>query len=98
MEKSLLSSKPEHPYENLVIGQRELADVILQHLERSRNSEAFWQHRVVAVDQSIEDEVTATTESPDGSRKEFTASYVVGVDSGKSSIQRLLNIEFKGFI
>jgi 2-polyprenyl-6-methoxyphenol hydroxylase-like FAD-dependent oxidoreductase len=51
-------------------------------------------HTVVKVDQHAEHVVTVL-ETPDGDR-EFTASYVVGCDGGRSSIRKLSGFEFPG--
>jgi len=87
---------PDHPYENLIIGQHELAAVILEHLQRFEKSEILFEHRVVAIEQQA-DKVSVTTEDPHGQKKTFQASYLIGADGGKSSIRRLCNISFDGF-
>ena len=86
----------EHPYENLIIGQHELAAVILEHLRRFEKSKVYFEHRVVAINQTAE-KVYVTTESPQGEKKTFDSSYLVGADGGKSSVRRLCNIDFEGF-
>jgi 2-polyprenyl-6-methoxyphenol hydroxylase-like FAD-dependent oxidoreductase len=87
---------PEHPYENLVIGQHELAAVILDHLKKLENVKVFWNHRVVEMDQTA-DSVRATTEDQDGKQETFTADYLVGADGGRSSVRKLCGISFDGF-
>ena len=88
---------PDHPYENLVIGQHELADVILQGLERFENSKVFWDHRVVAIEQPDNGGVIVTTENTEGVKKTFTSSYLVGADGGRSSVRKLVGVTFDGF-
>lgn len=88
---------PEHPYENLIIGQHELAAIILEHFKKFQSAQVFWNHRVVAIDQSSKDEAKVTTESPDNVQKIFHASYVVGADGGRSSVRRIVGVEFEGF-
>lgn len=88
---------PEHPYENLVIGQHELAAVILKHLQRLENAKVLWSHRVTAVDQSESSEVAVTTENSEGRQDVHRATYLLGADGGRSSVRRLSNITFDGF-
>jgi len=88
---------PDHPYENLIIGQHELAAIILEHFKKFQSAQVFWNHRVVAIDQSSKDEAIVTTESPDSVQKIFHASYVVGADGGRSSVRRIVGVEFEGF-
>ena len=91
------SVTPDCPYENLVVGQDELARVILEHLRKFECAQIFYGGRVLAVDQSDENYVGVTTERPDGTKDTYKASYVVGADGGRSSIRRLCNITFEGF-
>lgn len=89
---------PEHPYENLVIGQHELAAVILDHLARVPNATVIWNHKVIAIDQYADEEVVrVTTEDQDGQHETYSASYVVGADGGRSTIRKLCDISFEGF-
>lgn len=87
---------PEHPYENLVIGQHELAAVILDHLKGLEHVRILWNHKVVEVEQT-DDSVQTTTEDEDGERETYTADYLVGADGGRSSVRKLCGIPFDGF-
>ena len=75
----------EHPYENLIIGQHELA------------GEVRWNSKVVRIDQNNAEGVVVATERSDGEIDTHSADYLVGADGGKSSIRRLCNIPFPGF-
>ncbi|KAL9110766.1 MAG: hypothetical protein Q9227_004758 [Pyrenula ochraceoflavens] len=87
---------PEEPYENLVIGQHELARIILDHLQKMPCASVLWNTRLVGLSQDNES-VRLTVEDQNGDKRELTASYVVGADGGKSSVRRLCGIEFEGF-
>lgn len=86
----------DHPYENLIIGQHELAAVILEHLQRFEKSKVLFEHKVTTIDQAA-DSVSVTTESPDGKKNTYTASYLIGADGGRSSVRAICDIEFDGF-
>ncbi|KAL2221986.1 hypothetical protein M432DRAFT_204102 [Thermoascus aurantiacus ATCC 26904] len=88
----------EEPYENLILGQHELAGVILDHFRRcGEGAEILFRHRVVGIEQGEgSDVVTATVDTPQGV-KEFTASYLFGADGGRSSVRQICNVSFDGF-
>ncbi|KAJ9291305.1 hypothetical protein DTO021C3_1105 [Paecilomyces variotii] len=86
---------PEEPYENLVLGQHELARVILDNFEQCGTAQVLFEHFVVGIDQD-DTGVTATVETPDGTKK-LTASYLVGADGGRSSVRQLVNVPFEDF-
>lgn len=86
----------DEPYENLILGQYELAEVILDHSKRCEAGEVLFQHRVVGIEQEGGDVVTATVETPEGVKK-FTASYLIGADGGRSSVRQFCNVTFDGF-
>jgi 2-polyprenyl-6-methoxyphenol hydroxylase-like FAD-dependent oxidoreductase len=87
----------EHPYENLIIGQHELAGVILEHLQRNDSAEVRWNSKVVSIDQNNADGVVVTTEGTNGAIEKHSADYLVGADGGRSSVRKLMGIEFEGF-
>jgi 2-polyprenyl-6-methoxyphenol hydroxylase-like FAD-dependent oxidoreductase len=86
----------DFPYENLVIGQHELAAIILQHLKRYDNAEVLFGRKVTAIKddgQSVE----VTVEHGEGIESHLSASYLVAADGGRSTIRRLCGISFEGF-
>lgn len=85
----------EEPYENLILGQHELAEVILEHLKQCTNSKIVFQHRVVAIQQN-ENGVSVEVETPGGA-KMMQATYVVGADGGRSTVRQLCGVDFEGF-
>ncbi|KAF2103597.1 FAD/NAD(P)-binding domain-containing protein [Rhizodiscina lignyota] len=88
---------PEHPYENLVIGQHELAAVILQHLEKLPGVKVCWNTRVVKVERNDDEAVRVAAERPDGEVEFYDGDYLVGADGGRSTIRKLCEIPFDGF-
>ncbi|KAK4580223.1 hypothetical protein LTR86_000426 [Recurvomyces mirabilis] len=88
----------DFPYENLVIGQHELAAIIIEHLQRYDNAELLFGRRVTALDQTSGSEVKLTvTNTKTNQEEELCASYLVAADGGRSTIRHLLNISFEGF-
>ncbi|KAL1857733.1 hypothetical protein Plec18170_002957 [Paecilomyces lecythidis] len=86
---------PEEPYENLVLGQHELAGIILENFERCETAEVLFEHCVVGIEQD-DIGVTAIVETPDGIKK-LAASYLVGADGGRSAVRQIVNVPFEGF-
>jgi 2-polyprenyl-6-methoxyphenol hydroxylase-like FAD-dependent oxidoreductase len=86
---------PAHPLNPVTLDQFRLETVILKHLEKYPNAKILWGHQVVTLNQSAEF-VTVTAETAQG-QKEFTATYVVGADGGKSTVRKLVDAKFEGF-
>ena len=94
---TVLGAQDEEQYETLVLGQHELANVILEAFERSNDiGKILFKHRVVGIEQD-EDTVTVTAETMDGGTKQLKASYIIGADGGRSSVRQLLSIPFEDF-
>jgi 2-polyprenyl-6-methoxyphenol hydroxylase-like FAD-dependent oxidoreductase len=89
----------EHPYENLIIGQHELAYVVLERLSGCKNVTVEWNTKVVGIEQnnSRESKVKVIAETERGGKRAFEAEWVVGADGGKSSVRKICGIEFEGF-
>jgi 2-polyprenyl-6-methoxyphenol hydroxylase-like FAD-dependent oxidoreductase len=85
----------EEPYENLILGQHELAEVIFQHLKDCVDASILFQHEVTAIEQNDEGAVVHVR-TPEG-EKELKASYVVGADGGRSKVRELVGVSFDGF-
>lgn len=86
---------PEHPYENLVIGQHLLAGIILEHFNRCEDSEILFDRKLTAIEQR-DDGVVVTTQRSDGSQETFEADHVVGADGGRSAVRKLIGVEWEG--
>ena len=87
----------DNQYENLVLGQDDLADIILEHFEASGVAKVLWEHKVVEIDQDEEDKVKVIVEDKQGKKITLQAEYAVGADGGRSSVRRILNVPFEGF-
>lgn len=85
----------QEPYENLILGQHELADVIFRHLDKCKNSEILFRHRVVGVEQDKKS-VMVNVETPNG-LKQLSTAYLVGADGGRSTVRQLAGVDFEGF-
>jgi 2-polyprenyl-6-methoxyphenol hydroxylase-like FAD-dependent oxidoreductase len=91
--------------ESLVIGQDDLSDIILEHLDKYEHCKIMYGHRVVALNQLKAGDGTNHHQQPsvitclEGSdtEQQFSADYIVGADGGRSTIRRLLEIPFNGF-
>lgn len=91
--------------ESLVIGQDDLSDIILEHLDKYEHCRVLYGHRVVALEQpkaensamcQQQPQVTAICKGSDLPRQ-FSTDFVVAADGGRSTIRRLLDIPFDGF-
>jgi 2-polyprenyl-6-methoxyphenol hydroxylase-like FAD-dependent oxidoreductase len=86
----------EDPLRPVTLDQYRLETVILKHLEPYSNAKSLWGHKVTDLEQS-EGYVKVTVETLDGQTKHFVSSYVIGADGGKSTIRKLIGVEFEGF-
>ena len=91
------ATSPDFPYENLTIGQHLLAGIILDHLKEFETATVLFGHKVVAVDQSDDEDVKITMEDSTGNPIAISSTYVVAADGGRSTLRRLLDISFDGF-
>lgn len=87
----------DFPYENLVIGQHELAAIILQHLRDYQTAKVLFGKKVTAIGQSSGDNVSVTVTDDQNVESVMSATYLVAADGGRSTIRRLLDISFDGF-
>jgi 2-polyprenyl-6-methoxyphenol hydroxylase-like FAD-dependent oxidoreductase len=90
----------EHPYENLIIGQHELARVILEKLEKCEGVGVEWNTKVVGIEDKNGGEnvmVKVIAEKEGEGKKTYEAEWVVGADGGKSSVRRICRVDFEGF-
>jgi 2-polyprenyl-6-methoxyphenol hydroxylase-like FAD-dependent oxidoreductase len=88
-----LETRTKYPY-NLHLGQDDLAEIVLAHLQRLPGTEVLWGHRLTAVSQRG-DTVTATATTRDGEQR-LDGRWLVGADGAGSGTRRALGLEFEG--
>jgi 3-(3-hydroxy-phenyl)propionate hydroxylase len=71
--------------------QHKLANMAIERLRGMANAEVHMGARVVGLTQR-EDQVSVTTPE-----KTFSADYVIAADGGRSTVRKLLDIEFEGY-
>ena len=87
----------DFPYENLVIGQHELAAIIMEHLQRYEQAKVLFGTRVSSIQNSDHDVSATVIDEVTGQESTLHATYLVGADGGRSFVRRHLNIAFDGF-
>jgi 2-polyprenyl-6-methoxyphenol hydroxylase-like FAD-dependent oxidoreductase len=80
---------------NLHFGQHILAELVMTHLAALPGTEVLWGHAVTALAQS-DDEVRLTVDTKDG-EVAFAADWVIGTDGARSTVRKLIGLEFAGF-
>lgn len=83
-------------YGMVVLGQDKLREIILSRLHASELVEVLLGHEVVDISQD-DNSATVTAIDAKGTRKQFTAAFVVGADGGKSQVRKLLGQPLNGF-
>jgi 3-(3-hydroxy-phenyl)propionate hydroxylase len=93
-DHDLLKDETKFPF----VVQTEQHKLVLMGLKRLATfSDVSYQFGITVTNlQQGPDQVTLTTEQ-DGEIGQITADYVIGSDGGKSTIRKLLNIEFEGY-
>jgi len=90
----LLSDVTPYPY-RLHLEQHRLTPLLLDALRRQAGAEVHFGHRITAFEHRARS-VLVEFES-DGVPGKLEASYLVGADGGRSTIRKLLPVEFEGF-
>ena len=80
---------------NLHFGQHILAELVMRHLARLPNTEVLWDHTVKALAQTA-GEIRLAVDTDDG-EVTFEAEWVIGTDGARSTVRKLLGLEFEGF-
>ncbi|MEO0062367.1 MAG: Para-nitrophenol 4-monooxygenase [Pseudomonadota bacterium] len=80
---------------NLHFGQHILAELVMQHLARLPNTEVLWNHTVKALAQSG-NKARLAVDTDDG-EVWFEADWIIGTDGARSTVRKLLGVEFEGF-
>lgn len=79
---------------NLHFGQHLLAELVMRHLLRFPHARVRWSHRLTGLAQDG-DGVRLLIDTPAG-ETEMRADWVVGSDGARSTVRRLLGLEFEG--
>ena len=90
----LLADVTAYPY-RLHLEQHRLTPIQLDILRRKTDAEVYFGHRVMGFEQKG-DRLKVRVES-DGIPGTFEASWLIGADGGRSTVRKLLPIEFEGF-
>ena len=90
----LLGDVTGHPY-RLHLEQHRLTPIQLDILRRQTDARVYFGHRVTGFEQKG-DKLRVKVES-DGIPGAFEASWLIGADGGRSTVRKLLPIEFEGF-
>jgi 2-polyprenyl-6-methoxyphenol hydroxylase-like FAD-dependent oxidoreductase len=85
------------PHENLVLDQRELMEIMLDHLSRYSCANVEFGLKVVDVDQSSGTRAKVALIDSKGEYSIRSASYVIAADGCRSRVRRMLGIDFNGF-
>lgn len=80
---------------NLHFGQHILAELVMEHLARLPNTEILWDHTVKAMAQSGNKARLAV--DTDEGEVWFEADWIIGTDGARSTMRKLLGLEFEGF-
>ncbi|MEO6041185.1 MAG: FAD-dependent monooxygenase [Croceibacterium sp.] len=87
--------EPGQEYDhNLHFGQHLLAELVMEHLARLPRTQTLWNHRVTALAQE-DQAVRLTVETPAG-EETIEAEWVIGTDGARSTVRRLIGLEFEG--
>jgi 3-(3-hydroxy-phenyl)propionate hydroxylase len=90
----LLADVTPYPY-RLHLEQHRLTPIQLEILRKEANAEVHFNHRVTAFEEK-ERSVLVRFES-EGIPGKLEAAFLVGADGGRSTIRKLLPVEFEGF-
>ena len=90
----VLSDLTRYPY-RLHLEQHRLTPIQLDILRGHKNAEVHFGHRVTGFEQKA-DSVVVSFES-EGIPTKLEASYLVAADGGRSTVRKLLGVEFEGF-
>jgi 3-(3-hydroxy-phenyl)propionate hydroxylase len=90
----VLAGDTPYPY-RLMLEQHKICYILLDLLKSYPGSGVLMEHRVAGVTQDG-DGVTATVETPVGSRA-FHANWMIGCDGGRSQVRKSMNVAFSGF-
>jgi 2-polyprenyl-6-methoxyphenol hydroxylase-like FAD-dependent oxidoreductase len=80
---------------NLHFGQHILAELVMHRLSMLPDTEVLWNHTVKALAQT-DREVRVAVDTDEGEMV-FEADWVIGSDGARSTVRKLVGLEFEGF-
>jgi 2-polyprenyl-6-methoxyphenol hydroxylase-like FAD-dependent oxidoreductase len=89
-----LGAETPFPY-NVHLGQDELCGLLLERLEALSRATIRWGARVTGISQDDGDSVTVRVDSDEGPG-ELRGAWAVACDGARSTVRRLLGLEFSG--
>jgi 3-(3-hydroxy-phenyl)propionate hydroxylase len=90
----LLADVTPYPY-RLHLEQHRLTPIQLELLRKEPDAQIHFDHRITGLEQKA-DRVLVKLES-EGIPGTFEASWVIGADGGRSTVRKLIPVEFEGF-
>jgi 3-(3-hydroxy-phenyl)propionate hydroxylase len=90
----LLAGETPYPW-RLHLEQHRLTPIQLELLRREASAQIHFDHRITGLEQKA-DRVLVKLES-EGIPGTFEASWVIGADGGRSTVRKLIPVEFEGF-
>jgi 3-(3-hydroxy-phenyl)propionate hydroxylase len=89
-----LARETPFPY-NVHLGQDELCALVLERLAGLPDVTVRWGTRVTGMSQDSADEIVIDAVSDQG-EDQFTGAWAIGCDGARSTVRRLLGLDFKG--
>ena len=80
----------------VICGQFQLARIVQRHIAPYPNVKILFSHKVVEINETGEC-ATVTCETDTVNKVSLTADYVVGADGARSTVRKLMDVEFEGF-
>lgn len=93
LDMGILDGKTPYPY-NLHLGQHQLAEIVLRHLELEPGAQVIWNAKVTQVDQRA-DGVRVTAETAGGPLV-LESNWLVGADGAGSGVRKAVGLSFDG--
>ena len=89
-----LGAETPYPY-NIHLGQDLLCELVLARLAAFPHVTVHWGARVTGLDQDL-GAAHVTVTGDDGAQRGYDADWVIGCDGARSTVRRLLGIDFAG--
>jgi 2-polyprenyl-6-methoxyphenol hydroxylase-like FAD-dependent oxidoreductase len=85
----------KYPY-NLHFGQEALGEIAMKAFLEHPRTDVRFGHTLVGIEQGA-DSAVVRCELADGSHRDLKARWVIGCDGARSTVRKLLDLEFEGF-